>query len=62
MKTIPTEKLQETTGGYGPWGQFYRAAAFANAVNGYGPAYAPPPPPAYGYGYGYGYGWRGRYW
>jgi hypothetical protein len=54
-KTIPTEKLAQTTGGYGPWAAareaYYADRWAAREAWGYG---GPPgPPPGYGYGYAY---------
>ncbi len=64
MKTIKLKDLNVTTGGFG-WGGFYRAEAFANAINGYPPVAAPYAAPyavpyaaPVGFG-GWGGGWGG---
>jgi hypothetical protein len=62
MKTIKSQDLKVTTGGFG-WGGFYRAEALANAINGYPPAVAPAYPYAVPYAapvYGGWGGWGGR--
>ena len=63
-KTIPTEKLAATTGGYGPYAAardaYYADRWAARAAYGYGGGWGGPPGPPPGYGYGYAYrrwGW-----